>query len=908
MKPTIPALFSRACTRRAAHMLLVAAAVVATGSASATPGNPSASDYTVVPPVASTTVGQPNIVISFDISGSMKAAAYPDQGVNWSNGVHDDFDSCRKYYGYFESYSGSETDCESGGSVTRAWYRYVVREAPEGETLTDPDVPAYFVKDDNCEPASQDCWDGDFLNWLSMRRIDVARKVLVGGKAYRPYTADTTVRPRATVDGYYVLLPQNEPSDRTISHRFADSRTFSPLPDDTLIVTADGELQLPAPQLRLSASFEMGTLNLDWTAADPQWACIRPRNTYSTPVIVASTVGDAGAQPVGVRVRPVNTTDCPNGFEVALQEPDYTNGNHVTETVTYMIAESGTSDIDLAGAASGKLRVYAGTRSTSSLDWLTVPISGQGLGAEPVVFAGVSTFNNNSLDEDYLHTRTRAVSSNSFEVKLQRDEADIGTALTSSEEIHWIAIANSGGQALAVVNNGQGANNTVEFEVGVSGNNIDDSADTVSFTDAFTEGLPLVHVSMQTTTDNDPGFVRTSNITDSSFQARIAEDTTANDETSHGSEQVGFIAAADNLSLKLNVAHDQEPVGVVHELRDRMRLGLAVFNYDHSKGVNAVHDNNSVNGGTLFPCYKDALKPVAEQSNYDICLPTDVRADEREDAAANDEYLIRVIEEHPLIWGTTPIAETLYEIYGYAAQKRHGRNGTAPHYYDNRTDDGDGNDRPSYLVAEDWDPYRYGDNNTVNNCCKMFVLHVNDGAPYEDWNGSGHPSEIGSSATAAGSDKDGDGDPAAGDNGSGGNTEILDDLAYWLRTNDIRDGDPEEDASYIEGHQEIISYYVLAQLGEAGDLSSAPLSVGAYPDFCTVLESTEGNVRVTDDISAENIDNIFEPFYTTKASGSGTGLGLAVCYGIIQKHKGDITVTSPGQSRGTRVAIRLPVK
>jgi C4-dicarboxylate-specific signal transduction histidine kinase len=61
-------------------------------------------------------------------------------------------------------------------------------------------------------------------------------------------------------------------------------------------------------------------------------------------------------------------------------------------------------------------------------------------------------------------------------------------------------------------------------------------------------------------------------------------------------------------------------------------------------------------------------------------------------------------------------------------------------------------------------------------------------------------------------------------------------------------------------------------------------------------------------IPPESIDNIFEPFYTTKALGSGTGLGLAVCYGIIQKHKGEISVTSPGQGRGTRVAIRLPVK
>jgi len=51
---------------------------------------------------------------------------------------------------------------------------------------------------------------------------------------------------------------------------------------------------------------------------------------------------------------------------------------------------------------------------------------------------------------------------------------------------------------------------------------------------------------------------------------------------------------------------------------------------------------------------------------------------------------------------------------------------------------------------------------------------------------------------------------------------------------------------------------------------------------------------------------IFEPFYTTKPAGSGTGLGMAITYGIIQGHHGDITVNSvPG--RGTTFVITLPL-
>ena len=59
-------------------------------------------------------------------------------------------------------------------------------------------------------------------------------------------------------------------------------------------------------------------------------------------------------------------------------------------------------------------------------------------------------------------------------------------------------------------------------------------------------------------------------------------------------------------------------------------------------------------------------------------------------------------------------------------------------------------------------------------------------------------------------------------------------------------------------------------------------------------------------IEAETLEHIFHPFFTTKAVGKGTGLGLAVAYGIIQQHKGFVRVEStPG--KGTCFFIYLPV-
>ena len=51
---------------------------------------------------------------------------------------------------------------------------------------------------------------------------------------------------------------------------------------------------------------------------------------------------------------------------------------------------------------------------------------------------------------------------------------------------------------------------------------------------------------------------------------------------------------------------------------------------------------------------------------------------------------------------------------------------------------------------------------------------------------------------------------------------------------------------------------------------------------------------------------IFEPFFTTKEVGKGTGLGLPICYDIIHKHSGKITVEST-VAAGTTFTIMLPV-
>jgi len=65
-------------------------------------------------------------------------------------------------------------------------------------------------------------------------------------------------------------------------------------------------------------------------------------------------------------------------------------------------------------------------------------------------------------------------------------------------------------------------------------------------------------------------------------------------------------------------------------------------------------------------------------------------------------------------------------------------------------------------------------------------------------------------------------------------------------------------------------------------------------------------------IPPENIKKVFDPFFTTKQMGKGTGLGLAVTYGIVKMHCGDIRVQSQSNAAagptGTTFTVTLPRK
>lgn len=89
----------------------------------------------------------------------------------------------------------------------------------------------------------------------------------------------------------------------------------------------------------------------------------------------------------------------------------------------------------------------------------------------------------------------------------------------------------------------------------------------------------------------------------------------------------------------------------------------------------------------------------------------------------------------------------------------------------------------------------------------------------------------------------------------------------------------------------------LQAMGQGGTLT---LTTGMRDGkvFASVTDTGSG-------ISPENLKRLFEPFFTTKAPGQGTGLGLSVSYGIVERHGGTVDVTSK-EGEGSTFTVLLP--
>ncbi|SNS70289.1 MULTISPECIES: sensor histidine kinase [Pseudomonas] len=113
---------------------------------------------------------------------------------------------------------------------------------------------------------------------------------------------------------------------------------------------------------------------------------------------------------------------------------------------------------------------------------------------------------------------------------------------------------------------------------------------------------------------------------------------------------------------------------------------------------------------------------------------------------------------------------------------------------------------------------------------------------------------------------------------------------------------------WVVGDPQRLAQVLINLLSNARDASSANTAIRvkseAFEHTVDLIVEDEGS-----GIPKAIMDRLFEPFFTTKDPGSGTGLGLALVYSIVEEHYGQITIDSPADTelqRGTRIRVTLP--
>ncbi len=238
---------------------------------------------------------------------------------------------------------------------------------------------------------------------------------------------------------------------------------------------------------------------------------------YSNPVVIAQPLSFNGTAPAAVRLD--NITN--NSFTVSVQEPNYEDGIHVAENLSYIVAEAGSWEL-----ADGT-KVQVGSIDSDQLvtqGFENVNFNA-GFANTPVVMSQVQTFNGT----DFVRTRQRNIDANSFQVGMEEEEANQNSGHVN-EKIGYFAIES-----------GSGNLNGVNYTAGYTGDNVTDAWGTVNFGAGFSQ-TPQLLASLASYDGTDPAGLRYQNLDNNQVEIKVEEDTSFDAETTHTTENVGFFA------------------------------------------------------------------------------------------------------------------------------------------------------------------------------------------------------------------------------------------------------------------------------------------------------------------------------------------------------------------------------
>jgi V8-like Glu-specific endopeptidase len=247
-----------------------------------------------------------------------------------------------------------------------------------------------------------------------------------------------------------------------------------------------------------------------------EWTTVQLAGSYIEPIILISDPQSSHLITTA-RLRNVGSSS----FEARLQSPNYLETTQESLQASYIVVESG--DWVLEGGA----RLSAGRVASAKLSrqgWSRVHL--QHFAETPAILTQIQTY----ADQDWVVTRIRRQSAQSFDVTMQEEEAlNIGSH--AQELIGWVAISQG-----TIQGSGQ------LWEAQTSGRSYSHHVARVDFSNTLES--PTVIAKLGSTFGGDTAHARIINADESGFDVQVAEEQSQDQETRHTTEMISFFAFA----------------------------------------------------------------------------------------------------------------------------------------------------------------------------------------------------------------------------------------------------------------------------------------------------------------------------------------------------------------------------
>jgi len=241
-----------------------------------------------------------------------------------------------------------------------------------------------------------------------------------------------------------------------------------------------------------------------------QWHEVNLINTYGDPVVIMQPPSYNGGHPSTIRLRDVS----PDGFEFQIDEWDYLDGGHTTETIGYIVMDVGAFELDDGtGVEVGKVLV----------DQEFTPVSmSQSFAQAPVVLSQSQTAN----DASAIVTRQRNIGVDGFEVRLQEEEAN--DQVHTYETVGYIAIEPA-----------VGFSGNMDFEAQATPDVVTHDWHTVGFLQSYSD--PVFIAGVHGSDGGNTVALRYTNLGSTDVQVFVEEEQSLDSEINHTSEVAAYL-------------------------------------------------------------------------------------------------------------------------------------------------------------------------------------------------------------------------------------------------------------------------------------------------------------------------------------------------------------------------------